>query len=600
MNAVVCSYGAPGLTPDRNWRTIPLGHGVTVKLMVDSGSSAPERLPNLAPVRVGGFLRALVMSLVAAGATIAWLHSTRIERWFAQLEKPDLYYWDRHEVLTWLDEAAPEDPRVTEAFVAEIVRSGTLLTGSDGTYRTSEALSGLQVAAPVLLRRQPPPSEDYLRALLVLYARLESEFCAELVKALGPQAHEKLREASAKIEDPTARYGALLLICTAGAGVPADADSILASVESERPPPTDADLVAAAVASIQDRALPSVMDEIFTPSSRHEAAAKALIGLGDAIVERLVAGFKSRSRAVTNLCARVLRQTSLATLVSETEKRIDEYAESGLLRPAAQNVVYRDKYFRENPQALAELPEGAKSPVPTQDEMDQALAALGKDHHLSNLVAESLNALLDVREGRVDLCFMRALSSPNEGVAKFCAGELRKRLTREQFADTLFRFLAHKGQFWVREVDVYESALKSYGAEVSADIVRNLDRLLAGAAGKPADVFWIHKAIALRCLGEIGDAGAYDVLVKYAADPSGYVLSTKRTDSLGQVLDDAQEEITYNGLARAAAAQIAARTGTPAPELPPRGAPLPDDGGGADSGDTDGEDADDDGDGTGG
>ena len=536
-------------------------------------SDAPKQdavvlLPALPSPRPGGFLRTLVVTGVAAGVTLGWVHTTRIERWLRQLDGlTDTYDgYKRHRILGWLDAAcAPDDVRAAEAFALEVVRGAEAITPP--LTRTYDATSALDVATPALARRQPAQTERYLHAVLTLYARLEDERCVELIKALGADAHAKLREVSATIEDPTARYGALLLVCAAGAGRPEDADAIFAGVEAESPPPTEAELIAQASAQEAGEQSPSAIDSEFAASERHKAAQRALLGFGDAVVARLVTGFQSRSRAVANLCARVLRQTSLATLIGETEKRIDQYAESGNLRPLAQNVVARAEYFRQHPEALEGREPGAANPVPSEEELTRARAILGQDHHLSNLIAEALQALLDVRgDERVDLSFMRALSSPNEAVAKFCARELRARLTRAQFADALFKFLTQKGSFWVREVEVYEGALKGYGPAVSVDIVRNLESLLEGAKGKAGDVFWIHKAIALRCLAEVGAPDAYGILVKYADDPGGYVFKATERGT-GKTTE---EQVFYNDLARKAAGAIAGRSATSAPTLPPR------------------------------
>ena len=533
--------------------------------------AAPAVLPALRPHRAGGFLRALLVAGVAAAVTLGWVHATRIDRWLGQLEVlADSYDgYKRQRIRGWLDEAcAPDDARAAAAFAVEIERAAEAVTPPQ--TQTYDATRGLEVAAPVLARRQPILTDKYLHAVLTLYAKLEDERCVELIKALGADAHAKLREVSATFEDSTARYGALLLVCAVGAGRPEDADAIFAGVEAESPPPTEAELIAQALAQEAGEQSPSAIESEFASSERHKAAQRALLGFGDAIVERLVTGFQSRSRAVANLCARVLRHASLATLIGETEKRIDEYAESGNLRPAAQNVIARAEYFRQHPEALAARDPALGNPVPSEADLTRARAILGQDHHLSNLIAEALQALLDVRgDERVDPCFMRALSSPNEAVAKFCARELRARLTRPQFVDALFRFLTQKGSFWVREVEVYEGALKGYGPAVSPDIVRNLEGLLDGAKGKAGDVFWIHKAIALRCLAEVGAPGAYGVLVKYADDPGGYVFKATERGA-GKTTE---EQVFYNDLARKAADAIASRSTTAAPTLPPRPAP---------------------------
>ncbi len=541
----------------------------------DAGGSEPQApiapLPPPPRTKAGGLIRAILLCGVSLGVVLGWLHTQRIERWSAALASMPWDSYHRDDLRAWLD--AEDDPRIDGIFAREAAIFAAGLNepeAYDGEmeYRIDRAEWMWKDLVPYLLRRKPEPTDDYLGAILLVYAKLEADECLELVAQMGDGVHDRLRENVATIEDPRAKYGALLLLCAAGAGRPEDAAAILAGAEADDPPPTEDDLVAAAIS--QENASPIANE--FDPTTRHAAAKTALLGFGDAIVPQLIEGMQSRSRAVANLCSSVLKEVDLQTLIEQMEKRIDEYAAFGLNRPWAHKVLEIHDFFEKNPQALAEIEEGPENPVPSAKDVEDARTVIGSDYHLSNLIAEGLQQLTDVRnDERVDLCFMRALSSPNEPVAKFCARELRDRLDRPKFADTIFKFLTHKNRFAVREVEVYEDALESYGPTISGDIVRNLETLLERASGSARDVFWIHKVIALRCLIEVGQPDAYDALVKFADDP--YMFEASSMNALGQ---KESEVVFYNDLCRQAAAAISSRTGRPAPTIPPRPA-LPDD-----------------------
>ena len=80
-----------------------------------------------------------------------------------------------------------------------------------------------------------------------------------------------------------------------------------------------------------------------------------------------------------------------------------------------------------------------KTPPPPA-EVARAKAILEKFKDRTRPVSKGLVLLAYVADHRADLCFMRALSSRDENIAKFAARSLKKRLDRDAFVDTLFRF----------------------------------------------------------------------------------------------------------------------------------------------------------------
>jgi hypothetical protein len=501
--------------------------------------------PPLPPAESGGPLRAFVLAALAAGAALGALHATRVDRWLGQLERPGIGRAALIEAL-----ARTDDPRVGPAFARDFVRDP----------------EELALLLPELVRRKPPVTDELADTLLAVYARNDSaeENCLALGQSFDDAAKARIRGRAESSTEPNVRFGGLLFVCAIGGGKPADVAPILSAIEAESPPPTEEEILRLALADEPTSAIESE----FVPSSRHKAAVRAAIALGAPAVPEVLKGFHSRSRAVANLCALSLVQLDPAALVVHLEKLLDDWSDLGRLLGYAENVLARQEYLKERALALAQGKEATREvEAPSDDEVQQARQILGTSNHLSFLVAEGLQAVKSLHgDEKVNLCFMRALPSHNAAVAKFCARELKARLDRDAFVTTLFKFLAHKESFNVKEVEVYEEALKSNGVGASKPIVENLERLLA-EAGSARKVYWIHKAIALRCLESVGDEGAYPVLVKFASDPDGYRHVKTFTDQLGRVTKE-NEEVSYHSLCEKAAAAIAARTGKPAPELP--------------------------------
>jgi hypothetical protein len=527
--------------------------------MTDTTQRPVPKIPSpLVHKSKGGFIRAVILAILALAPTAAYLETTKVDRYLVKLEKSKSRYghWRRRRVIRWLSSCG-DDPRITEAFKNELI-----VVSENKIYDSEyEVDSALAVLTPHLLRNQPEPALIYFEALLRIYSRYEKQQCLDIIKAYGPKLHGKLKQASRSIKDPKLRYGALLLLCSLGVGTVEDVPAILKGVEAESPPPSEGALIAQATRLISI----SAISQSFKPSNRHKAAKKALLAFGSDAVPYLVKGFESRSRGVANLCARVLKTVDRPTLVKLIEKKIDAYNFKGYFLPRANQVIKQDVYFKKNLREKVKRMK-AKAYIPSKKDVTAAKKTIGEALHLSYLVAEGLQAFVDVRgDQKVDLCFMRALSSHNEAVAKFCAAELKRRLKRDQFVDTLFKFLVQKTEFAMKEIDVYESALKTYGQAASPDICRNMETLLKRARDNPYKVYWIHKAIALRCLDSVGQPSAYPIIKKFSRDPGSYVFVTKKRDPLGAI-KEVQTAVSYRELCLKALASIEKRSGKIAPQ----------------------------------
>jgi hypothetical protein len=537
----------------------------------------------------------LLLSGLALVPALHWLHTTQVERWIARLDRlPGPYdEYERADVLRCLARCPDDDARVAGAFVHELalVAAGSPPEPASGSGRTVytprplyaneyDVVSVFRLIAPELERRKPAVTDAYLDALLGAYGRLteakQVEECVGLARGLGPEAVARLAARRTALPDARARRSALLLVCALGAGRPEDAADIVREIEAESPPPTEASIVNEALA---DGA--GAIDVEFAPSTRHKAAQRALVALGKPAAPALVAALGSRSRAAVNLAASALVEIDRPTFLGAFETKLGEYEEVLVRAFFAENVLERDKLFRLNPTAAQEARAGGgEDPVPSAAEVAEAHRDLAEAHIFSYLVAEGLHALVKVRgDDRIDLCFMRALASRNEAVAKFCARELAARLSRDDFIDKLFQYLAKKETFAVREIEVYEKAIEGHGVPASAGIVRNLERLLERAEGKPEGVYWAAKVIALHCLANVGDAAAYGVLQKYVADSKSFRETTSRGSG-----PEEETLIPYADLCRKAAKMIAVRKGKPAPTSlggTARAAPPPSPDGGA-------------------
>jgi hypothetical protein len=524
--------------------------------MANTAESQVPKIPPFSHFKAkGSVVRAFLLVALAFIPTAAYLENSKIDRYLAQLESLRLRYsnYRRQRVLEWLKDCG-DDPRVTAAFKSELVLLGTskYISSKYNIERT------LFIISPRLKEKKPEASIAYFEALLRIYAHHEIDVCLEIIKAYGPELHDKLRQASRSIKDVKLRYGALLVICSINAGSVEDIPAILKGAEAESPAPSEEALIARAI----DTKSPSAISQTFNPSSRHKAARRALVALGNDAIPYLIKGFESRSRGVANLCASVLKDLDRGMLVKQIEKKIDAYNIKGLYLSWASQVIYTDQFYRVNP-----LKKLKAKYVPPAKDVKTAQKIFGEALHLSYLVAEGLQALLDVRgDQKVDLCFMRALSSHNEAVAKFCASELKRRLKRPQFVDTIFKFLVHKSEFKMKEIEVYEDALKTYKKAASVDICRNLEALLKRAGNSPAKVYWIHKAIALRCLKTVGQSSAFSTIQKFSRDPTHYVFYTSRKSQFGPATRK-EIKVYYRSLCKEALTAIAKNENKAAPAL---------------------------------
>lgn len=521
----------------------------------ETGSRQPASIIPEPPLRRRrGALRVVVLVAVASGVTLGWLHQTRVDRWLRQVEayQGTWHSYRRADILRWLV-AEGDDPRITAALVSELEQAA----GSGG-YDLHELMAWL---VPELERRQPPVDHRYLDGLVGLYAHHELVGCVTLARAMSPEDRQRLVERGRSSDDPGRRFAGLLLGCEVGLGSVQDVSLIVAGVEAE--------------SKGQGLGMAVLFESEFEPSSRHRAARRALLGIGSDAVPALVKAFESTDRTVANLCAGVLNELDPEALVSQIERWLDEYQDR------APEIFAAERQLEGGRQALHEAGihpgrvEDSLLEIKGFGEQRQVIAA---GHHLAFLAAEGLVALdgsgsegpsLDARRAQrpevelgVDLCFMRALSSHNEAVAKYCARQLEQRLHRDDYIDMLFTFVARKATFRGSELEVYKQALVRFGAAASAGVVRNLERLLQAADGDLESVYWVHKLIALEVLEDVGEADAYPVLVRYAADPGGFMVA----ETTG-LTERTERNVFFRDLCRKALDAIQGRSGVPAPEV---------------------------------
>lgn len=365
-------------------------------------------------------------------------------------------------------------------------------------------------ALAIGLYRDPPKGR---------YGADESDSVREAVPTLVEQhlKPEELAPHVVPIEEPALRgrfYRAL-----ATTKDPAHIDAILAYVASKSPR--------------------GAMSDEGTIETSHEWApvAETLRQFPNA-TPRLEQALQSDVRSVVNLAAEALRDTDLPFLVGYTQRLLTRYDEGV---PELQRAAYALK--------------GAAQAAEVELSQGDARKILDEYTRLGYLLSEILRALTAVGENEdVDFCFIRGLSTWNEPVAKFCAQQLKVRLSPEKLIDTLFRYIAAKDEFMVREVEVYEGLMREQGAAGAGRIGKNLERLLGEAEGSPEGVFWIYKVMGLRVLKDIGTPAEIALIEKYGRDTKSYVETSTASDGTEE-----QVRIHYRDQAAAAIAAIRSR-----------------------------------------
>jgi hypothetical protein len=370
-------------------------------------------------------------------------------------------------------------------------------------------------AAKLLAARGVPPTDALVKLVCDAWSLTYSPELIDLARSWGQDGARRIRAYTDAI--PGLRKEPLLLLARIDPRVE-DVPGILVISTTGSPfadrQGIDLDPTIAQQAPIDSR---------YAPNKYNEETRKALVAIGAKAKAEIAKGLDHPCRSVAWASARALAEIEPAALVDGVESRIELYNRR---YPAL--AVARESVNHSDPHARSAARKVAGEVLPLAQGVAEGLLAL-----------ESMVGLADA-EGkgtdRADLCFMRGLSSTEEGLAKYCAGVLKTRLDLDRFIDTLFRYLARKEQFKMAEVDVYESALTSKGELGCPGIVRNLEKLLAAAGGNPERVFWIHKAIGLRCLARVGDERALPILDAYSKDTGGYThVSTKTDRATGQV-----------------------------------------------------------------
>lgn len=396
------------------------------------------------------------------------------------------------------------------------------------------------LASELVARCQGASSDEVLDGLMTIYQLNGApKQCDAAVRGLAPEAAARYRARSEREPNFHEKHVALVLACLAGGGRETDIPELIA--QTLRHPVLDDDYYK----KLESAGFPPPLETGPADVWYHETARRALVAIGKPAIAQLTSGLSVKCRDTVHVCAGALAEVAPDALVAEVEKKIDAYNRSAPLLAIARDVI-----------------------IAREPDLERARKIVRDVHPLLEAVAEGLLAAekigdpgkADEASDRANLCFMHGLSSTDESVAKHCANVLKKRMDRDRFVHVLFKFLVHKESFDVREVAVYETALKEFGVAASSAITRNLDKLLDEAGGEPGKVFWIHKVIALRCLAEVGDEKAVSTIEKYARDPGSYVHIESRTDpKTKKVLDRKETTVPFKDLCERALAAIARR-----------------------------------------
>lgn len=94
------------------------------------------------------------------------------------------------------------------------------------------------------------------------------------------------------------------------------------------------------------------------------------------------------------------------------------------------------------------------------------------------------------------------------------------KLPAETLVPNLFARLAQRESFTPAEVGAYERVLSGCKNSAAAT-AKALDEALT-RAGRPEEVYWLTKLLALEHLAKVGGPGQRDIVAKFAGDTSGY------------------------------------------------------------------------------
>ncbi len=252
---------------------------------------------------------------------------------------------------------------------------------------------------------------------------------------------------------------------------------------------------------------------------RFEEEAESLLAFGKAGTEELKEALYREERSIVNLAAEALRDVNIEFLTGYCQEQLTAYEEGvfseGGLRWAMQVQM-----------AVEEQASRGGEPIPAEV-VAEARQVAARFSQLAFRVKEMLKAMREVPDNEpVDFCFVHGLSAFDPEVAEYCANTLQVRLTPEKLIDVMFRYIAKKDQFMVKEVEIYEAMLRATGEAGGVRIGENLARLLDEAEGDPTQVFWIYKKMGFKVLQDTGSAPVLPILARYAEDPDSYIETT--------------------------------------------------------------------------
>ena len=162
-----------------------------------------------------------------------------------------------------------------------------------------------------------------------------------------------------------------------------------------------------------------------------------------------------------------------------------------------------------------------KETIKALDDYDAAFLKEPISRMKGSAAAAGVHAALSYRTPRALDVLLRALSSPDSAASGGAAKWIQEHLDAEKAIDALFRYMAAKSKYSVREIDVYVDVITSFKNAASPIVAKNLEALLA-AAKSPKKVFWAHKVVAMTALQRIGTKDATPTVQKFVADPGSY------------------------------------------------------------------------------
>jgi hypothetical protein len=231
--------------------------------------------------------------------------------------------------------------------------------------------------------------------------------------------------------------------------------------------------------------------------------------------------------------------------------------------PALLDIWLTDKQpikIRAAAQALGRIdaPTLVKETIKALDAYDAAYLTDPSSRANGSVAAAGVHAAQSYRTARAVDIMLRALSSPDPAASALAANWLKTNLDAQKAIDALFRYMAAKDNYSMREINVYVDLITSFKTAASPLVVQNLEALLAEAKS-PEKVFWAHKVVAMSALQTIGTKDAAATVQKFVADPGSYYSSPASTDPNDVLAASKAKKLTFKSLAERTLGVVSAR-----------------------------------------